>query len=179
MIPGNVVGLRAIEPADLDLLMAWRNTPSLRQHFREYRELTRRDQEAWYQRITADPATLMLAIVDRSAQPAPLLGAAGLCYIDWVRRSAEVSLYIGRDELYVDDRFAPDALAVLVEYAFRELALHRLWTEVYSFDDRKARLYESFGFRLEGQHRDSHFASGRWHDSLYFGLLEDEQPSRD
>ena len=178
MIIGDVVGLRAIEPEDLDLLAAWRNTPGLRQYFREYRELTSRDQEAWYQRSTSDPGTLMLAIVDRTADTLPLVGATGLCYIDWVQRSAELSLYIGRDELYVDDRLAPDALRVLVEYAFEELALHRLWTEVYSFDERKARLYENFGFRLEGQHRDSHFAKGGWHDSLFFSLLEGEQPDR-
>ena len=178
MIAGEVVGLRAIEPEDLDLLVAWRNTPSLRQYFREHRELTRRDQEAWYQRIIADPGTVMLAIVDRSAECAPLVGATGLCCIDWVRRSAELSLYIGQDALYVDDRLAPDALTVLVDYAFEELGLHRVWTEVYSFDERKARLYEGFGFRLEGRHRDQHFAGGRWYDSLYFSLLEGEQPSR-
>ena len=178
MILGAVVGLRAIEPEDLDLLVTWRNTSTLRQYFREYRELTRRDQEAWYQRVTTDPGTLMLAIVDRSAEQSPLVGATGLCYIDWVQRSAELSLYIGRDELYVDDRLAPDALAVLTNYAFEELALHRLWTEVYSFDDRKTRLYENFGFKLEGQHRDSHFARGRWHDSLYYSLLEGERPAR-
>lgn len=178
MIVGELVGLRAIEPEDLDLLVAWRNTPALRRYFREYRELTSRDQKAWYERSTGDPGTLMFAIVDRTADKSPLVGATGLCYIDWVRRSAELSLYIGRDELYVDDRLAPDALSVLVAYAFEELALHRLWTEVYSFDDRKARLYERFGFQLDGQHRDAHFSDGRWHDSQFFSLLEGEQPGR-
>jgi hypothetical protein len=180
VILGELIGLRAIEHDDLELLRGWRNRPELRRYFREHRELTPADQEAWYERSGVDPRTSMFAIVDPNGKPSPLLGAAGLCNFDWVRRSAELSLYIGVDELYIDDRYAPDALRVLLQYGLDELGLHRIWAEVYSFDDRKARLYESFGFQLEGRHRDCHFTGGQWHDSLYFGLLEGEQgPSED
>lgn len=176
MIQSDSVLLRAIEPNDLESLRGWRNRPSLRRYFREHRELTSADQQAWYARITArDSDTLMFAIADSSREDTPLVGAAGLCYIDWVRRSAEVSLYVGLDDLYIDERIAPQALGALVDHGFGELGLHRLWTEVYSFDERKARLYEEFGFRLEGRHRESHFADGEWHDSLYFGLLSGER----
>jgi RimJ/RimL family protein N-acetyltransferase len=178
MIAGELAALRAVEPDDLELLRTWRNRPTLRRYFREHRELTRADQEAWYERLGADERMRMFAIVDPGGEPPPLVGAAGLCYVDWVRRSAELSLYIGIDDLYVDDRLAPDALRLLLRYAFDDLGLHRVWAEVYSFDERKSSLYERFGFQIDGRHRDSHFADGRWHDSVYFSLLEGEQPGR-
>lgn len=173
MLRGETIGLRAIEPEDLEPLREWRNDPALRRYFREHRELTRADQQRWYERLVLqDAATVMFAVVDLDASR--LLGAAGLCYIDWVRRSADLSLYLGADGLYIDDRWAPDALRVLLRYGFGELGLHRLWTEIYEFDERKAALYEQFGFTLEGRHREHHFADGRWHDSLFYGLLESE-----
>lgn len=176
MLEGEIVGLRAIEPGDLETLRGWRNRPALRRYFREHRELSRTDQEAWFTRMLTDPGTFMFAIVELGAT-SPLVGTAGLCYIDWIRRSGELSLYIGADDLYIDDRLAPDALRVLLRHGFDELGLHRLWTEIYAYDERKAHLYESFDFSLEGRHRDNHYADGVWHDSLFYGLLEAEYTS--
>jgi RimJ/RimL family protein N-acetyltransferase len=176
MLEGEIVGLRAIEPDDLESLRGWRNRPELRRYFREHRELCHANQEAWYERVLADHRTFMFAIVDLR-DGSPLVGAAGICYIDWLRRSGELSLYVGAGGVYIDDRLAPDALGVLLRYGFGELGLHRLWTEVYDFDESKARLYESVGFSLEGRHRDNHFADGRWHDSLFYGILAAEYAS--
>ena len=178
MLKGELVGLRAIEPDDLELLRKWRNRPGLRRYFREHRELAKVEQEAWYRRTVLDDSrTIMFALVELNDASLPLIGAAGLCYIDWVCRSAEVSLYIGAKDLYIDDRLAPDALRLLLHYGFDEVGLHRLWTEVYDYDDRKARLCEAVGFSLEGRHRDKHFADGGWHDSLVFSVLENEEIS--
>jgi RimJ/RimL family protein N-acetyltransferase len=173
MLEGQLVGLRAIEPDDLEFLRGWRNRPQLRRYFREYRTLTSTEQRQWYERVVlASRANVMFSVVELASQR--LVGAAGLCAIDWVRRSADLSLYVGADELYIDSRMAPDALRQLLAYGFGELGLHRVWSEVYEFDNTKAALYESFGFTLEGRHRDHHFAAGRWHDSLFFGLLATE-----
>ena len=35
-----------------------------------------------------------------------LLGACGLCYIDFINRSADFSIYIGADDLYIDELYA-------------------------------------------------------------------------
>jgi RimJ/RimL family protein N-acetyltransferase len=173
MIEGARVGLRAIEREDLARLLEWRNRPALRRHFREYRELSAAQQERWFENtVLGDPATRMFAIVERGA--ARLLGACGLCHIDWVNRSADFSLYIGHDGLYIDDVWAPDAGRTLLGYGFDELGLHRIWCEIYSFDAPKQRLLPSLGFRLDGRHRETHWAEGAWHDSLFYGVLDRE-----
>ena len=173
MIAGDHVGLRAIEPADLERLRDWRNRPQFRRNFREHREIGSEHQRRWYEKVVvADPATLMFSIVD--IESGRLLGAAGLCSIDWVNRNCDLSIYIGHEDVYVDDRYASDAARVLLRYAFMELAIHRVWAEIYDYDEVKMQFLERLGFQLEGRHRQHHFADGSWHDSLFYGLLESE-----
>ncbi len=177
MISGPATALRAIEASDLDQLLAWRNRPELRRFFREYRELNATQQRAWFDsKVNGDPSTRMFAVVHRDTDT--LLGAAGLCYIDWVNRTADFSLYIGHEGLYIDDNLAPDAAVTMIGYAFDELGLNRLWSEIYAFDEAKTRFFQKLGFTLDGRHRQTHWAEGAWHDSLYFSLLaSDPRPT--
>lgn len=178
MIAGRLTALRAIEETDLAQLLAWRNRPELRRYFREYRELNSTQQRAWFDsRVNGDAATRMFAIVDATSQR--LLGACGLCTIDWVNRTADFSIYLGADERYIDDRLAPDAAITMIGVAFDELGLNRLWSEIYDFDLPKTVLFQRLGFTLDGRHRQTHWAEGAWHDSLYFSLLaSDARPAR-
>lgn len=170
MLNGEFVALRAIERADLAQLLAWRNRPEMRRYFREYRELGGDQQNAWYENVVLkDPATRMFSIVERASDR--LLGACGLCYINWVDRNADFSIYLGADDLYIDARLAPDAARVLMRYGFDELGLHRLWSEIYAFDQAKQALFESLEFQLEARYRESHWSEGGWHDSLIYGRL--------
>jgi RimJ/RimL family protein N-acetyltransferase len=170
MLSGKFVGLRAIEKSDLEQLLAWRNRPEYRRYFREYRELGTDAQNFWFQNIaTNDPKTMMFAIEELNT--GRLLGAAGLCYIDWINRNADFSLYIGADNLYIDSKYAPDAARTMITYAFGELCLHRLWSEIYDFDEPKKKLFSELEFTLDGRHKQTHWAEGKWCDSLFYGLL--------
>ncbi len=172
MLKGTYVGLRAIERADLPVLLEWRNQPKLRQYFREYRELSKEHQVNWYEKMLNDSSNLMFAII--KIDNSTIIGACGLCYIDWKNRNAEVSIYIGEDLLYVDEKYATDALGILVEYAFSELCLHRLWVEVFDFDLKKQGLFIKSGFQFEGRHCQKYWTKKQWHDSLFYGLLNAE-----
>jgi len=175
MLSGEFTCLRAVEREDLAQLLAWRNRPELRRFFREYRELGRDQQNAWYDNVVLkDPATRMFSIIERDS--GRLLGACGLCYLNWVDRNADFSIYLGADGLYIDTRLAPDAASQLIRYGFEELGLHRLWSEIYAFDSAKQRLFETLGFQLEARFRQSHWSEGGWHDSLIFGLLSSDLP---
>lgn len=170
MLRGSVVGLRAIERADLGALLAWRNKPEFRRYFREFRELGSADQERWYENIVLkDPSVRMFSIVELTN--GRLLGACGLCYINWVDRNADLSIYIGADDLYIDETFAPDAASTLLRYGFDELGLHRVWAEIYSIDQKKQKFFTGLGFALDGRHRETHWTEGGWVDSLFYGLL--------
>jgi len=173
MIRGKQIGLRAIEESDLASMRSWRNNPSLRKYFREYREINVIQQKAWFEHISKQASnTLMFAIVDLESNA--LLGAGGLCYISLIHRNAEISLYIGKDNLYIDEAVAPDAARTILQYGFDEVGLQRIWTEVYSFDTPKQKLLRSLHFTHEGVKRSAYWLHGQWHDSLIYGLLASE-----
>ena len=95
MIKGNKVYLTSIEREDLEILRNWRNREDFRKYFREYREISKDMQEKWYQtKVLSDPSTIMFSIHDSLTNE--LVGCCGLCYINWVNKNSDLSLYIGK-----------------------------------------------------------------------------------
>lgn len=170
MLKGKFTGLRAIEKDDLTQLMQWRNEPELRKYFRETNELNSSNQLKWFESVTAKNSTnRMFSIV--KLDTFELMGACGLCYLDWVNRSADFSIYLGYDNLYIDDKYAIDAAKVMRNYGFGVLNLHRLWAEIYSIDEPKKKFFDKLGFKLDGEFRETYWYDSQWHSSLFYSLL--------
>jgi len=174
MILGQKIALRAIDKKDLPQFMEWRNNPDFRKHFREYRELNLEMQEQWFDALMTNNKTIMFSIVSNDDNK-ELLGCCGLCYINWIQRNADLSLYIGWQNSYIDDRgYAEEACMLLFKYAFGELCLNKLWTEIYEFDNLKNDLYLRLGFNQDGLLRQHYFNDNSWWDSRIMSLLSSE-----
>ena len=174
MLKGDKVYLTAIEEEDLEQLRNWRNLPDYRKHFREYREISRTMQKNWFENIVnGDNSTIMFAI--RMSDTGELAGCCGLCYINWVHRHSDLSLYIGKDESYIDNEgIAEESCKLLFDYGFHELGLNKIWTELYEFDHKKIDLYKKFGFQEDGFLRKQYFYEGKWWGSYILSLLNEE-----
>lgn len=174
MIRGKKVYLTAIEENELEQLRHWRNLPEYRKHFREYREISTTMQKKWFETIVnGDNSTIMFSIHDIVTKE--LLGCCGLCYINWVHRYSDLSLYIGKDECYIDDEgIARESCDLLFQYAFGELGLNKIWTELYEFDTKKITLYQNMGFQQDGLLREQYFYDGKWWNSYILSLLRKE-----
>ncbi|MFT7900750.1 MULTISPECIES: GNAT family N-acetyltransferase [Flavobacteriaceae] len=172
MIKGEKVGLRAIEKEDLAHLRDWRNIPNFRKNFREVRELSLTDQEAWFESLQKTKhINYMFTIVDLKTNKA--IGAAGLLYINWIIRSGDFSFYIGEDEKYIGtDGIAKEAAKLLIDYGFKNLNLHKIWMELYEFDIQKIEFFKKyFDFKQDGLLRDNCFEDGRYWNSLIISKI--------
>lgn len=178
MLKGKKVRLNALERSDLKQLMDWRNDPEMRKHFREYRELNLELQEKWYnESVSSNPHNLMFGI--RRLDDNELLGCCGLVYIHPVYRHADLSLYIGWNNAYIDNEgYASEASELLFDYAFNDLGLNKVWTEIYTFDHRKKALYDKFGMSVDGVLRQNCFWDGKFWDSWVLSILAAEWRSR-
>lgn len=174
MLKGTKVYLVPIEREDLEALRVWRNRPEFRKYFREYREISKDMQLKWYEsKVLGDPSTIMFAI--RSNEDDSLLGCCGLCYINWVHKNADLSLYIGYENSYIDNEgYAKEACELMFVYGYDELNLRKIWTEIYEFDEPKFQLYTEMGFHQDGMLRDQYFYDGRYWNSRMLSLLSDE-----
>ncbi|MFH1800831.1 MAG: GNAT family protein [Candidatus Omnitrophota bacterium] len=178
MLKGNLVGLVAIEHEDLKRLLEWRNNVQLRKHFREYRELNMELQEKWYREmIQSNPSAMMFSV--RRLSDNELLGCCGLAYIHPVYRHADLSLYIGWNNAYIDQEgYAREACELIFNYGFDDLGLNKIWTEIYVFDSKKKALYDSLGMSLDGVLRQNYFSEGRFWDSWLLSILSSEWRTR-
>jgi RimJ/RimL family protein N-acetyltransferase len=175
MIKGKNVGLRAVEKEDLSFLRDWRNITNFRKHFREVRELSLTDQEAWFEHLQQTKhINYMFTIVDLNTNNP--LGAAGLLYVNWVIRSGDVSFYIGDQEKYLgNDDVALEAAKLLIDYGFKNLNLNKLWMELYEFDNQKIEFFtKNYGFKKDGLLRDNCFEDGKYWNSHIISLLKSE-----
>lgn len=174
MIYGKKIYLDTIEQEDLEQLRIWRNNPEYRKYFREYQEISRDMQKNWYQtKVIKDDKTLMFAI--REIESNELVGCCGLCYINWVNKNADVSIYIGKNKVYIDNEgMAEESCKLMFEYGFEELGLEKVWTELYEFDTRKINLFKKMGFQQDGELRNNYFHAGKWWNSYILSLLREE-----
>ena len=175
MIQGETVGLRAVERDDLEILRDWRNIPSFRRNFREYRELNNDDQLRWFESLQASKGTNFMFVIER-LEDHVAIGAGGLLYTNWIIRSADFSFYIGLDESYIDNHgYAKDAVNLLVKYGFNTLNLNKIWMELFEFDKKKLDFFiNQFGFKRDGILRDNCFEDGRYWNSYIISLTQKE-----
>ena len=163
--------LRPIEISDLPQVQDWRNSEYLRRFFREYRELSAKQIEDWYYAMLSDPKFEMFIICDISGTS---LGVAGLTYIDFVNRHADVHFYIGKDEQWIDDYVAHRIFPALINYGFNIMNLNKLWAEIYEIDSLKSDFFRKFGFTCDAVLREHYFYDGAYVSSCIYSLLKNE-----
>jgi len=173
MLIGNYTCLRAVEGTDLELLRDWRNLTEFRINFREHRELSLENQKNWFEKLTLSYNDYMFVILDKETLDP--IGACGLLYTNWIIRSSDFSFYIGKDKLYIDEKYAKDAAEMLIRYGFKDLNLNKIWMELYEYDFKKLEFFQNeFGFKVDGKLRSNAFAQGKYWDSYIISLLNCE-----
>lgn len=81
---------------------------------------------------------------------------------------------------YVIDRkhngkgFATEAIGLAVEYAFKELALHRIEAGVMPHNEPSIRVLEKAGFEREGLARKNVKINGKWQDHVVMAIINPE-----
>lgn len=180
------IRFRQIEEEDLPTLRDWRNDSELRKRMREYAPLNMLNQKNWFESLQ-DRKNIMFGIEARPqivqlypdcpetikvTQPR-LIGICGLVHIGWKNRCAETSLYIGENN-FTKREYYRHVAYLLCEYAFRELGLHRFWSEVYLIDNVWIDMYQDWGFKVDGIVRDTYWWNGKWHNSALISMIEQE-----
>ena len=172
MIKGKIVGLRALEIDDLEYLKNWRNNPEFRKNFREFRELSQRDQIKWLEYLEKTPKiNFMFSIIDLDSNK--LIGACGLLYTDWVAKFSDFSFYIGDNNEYCKGKRSEEAVRLLLDYGFNYLNLNKVWMELYEYDNLKIDFFtKSYNFKIDGRLRENCYNNGKYFDSFIISLLK-------
>lgn len=102
-----------------------------------------------------------------------LIGFVELDGVLWTHRNAWLAVGIG-ERTHWGHGYGAEAVGLALDFAFRELNLHRMQLTVFSYNERAIRLYEKLGFRREGVYREFLERDGERHDMYIYGLLRRE-----
>ena len=168
------VTLSEIEHHHLRYMKDWRNDPELLSRNRQWRWLTMEDQEEWYRGLHKckwpEHLMFLIRVAKTPAWNRPV-GACGLTNIDWIARSAEVSIYVGEPEFRCQG-VGSEALRLLEEWAFERMNLVMLWAEVYSHAGHVIGFLKKNGYGQCGSRVNSVYKEGMMRDSLYYAKWE-------
>ena len=102
------------------------------------------------------------------------IGVIGTRKIDWLNGKVELGYWIGR--AFQGRGIMTDACRAVVDYAFRELRLHRVEIQCAAGNARSAAIPQRRGFTLEGTRREAELVNGKFYDLLLFSMLKREWP---
>ncbi len=174
---GERVRLRGLREDDLPTLARWEMDPGRMATLSNW--VAPPSEAAAKERIAKwsanDKDDLGFAIETRQ-DPLTLIGHIGLFGARPKDRCATIGIALGRDHL--GRGFGTDAMRVIVDYAFREMGLHRVQLQVAAFNPAGIRAYQKAGFVEEGRHRGSVWHDGQWYDEVMMSVLDHEWDAR-
>ncbi|MBS0381950.1 MAG: GNAT family N-acetyltransferase [Proteobacteria bacterium] len=170
-IVGKHVLLRAIEREDLLLLNRWANDPEIQRliggwHF----PTSQRDQDEWFASLSCNSLNQRFAI---EVSDLGLIGTANLVSIDWKNRTAFHGMLIGDPALH-GKGYGVDTVRAIMRYAFDELGLERLDTDIIEYNAASLRTYiGKCGWVEEGRRMGWYFRDGRRWDKVLVGITRE------
>lgn len=172
-----VVGLRGervrLVPSEpslhLENALRWMNDPEVTARLAHITGVTRREEEAFFERIASQRDTeLHWAVITEDIGH---VGFISLAEISWRTRTAVGGLIIG-DRRAWGRGFATDAVRVRTRFAFDQLNLHRI--EGHTINPAMRRVYEKCGYFHEGVARQKIWRDGQWHDAYHYAILDSD-----
>jgi RimJ/RimL family protein N-acetyltransferase len=147
-IQANQVKLRLLAEDDLPMTLAWRNRDDVRRWFRQSELIDFADHQKWFRAHQLVDDALMFIVEDVAAGSA--VGQVSIYHIDREIGEAEVGRFIAAPDAS-GKGYIRTAIIALIQFAFTELSLERVYLEVFTSNVRAIRLYESVGFMVHGE----------------------------
>ena len=110
------------------------------------------EQARWYHASVYDSRTHRFIIEHKDTHAR--LGLTGLWGIDWKDRLATTGIVLWSDSSVRRKGFGTDTYITLMRYAFDELGLHRLESDIIGYNEASsALLVKKCGWHVEGTRR--------------------------
>ena len=171
VLEGAAVRLRPIADADTDLIVKWRNTPSVVQNFIFRQTFTPEMHRSWLATKVATGQVVQYIIIDK-ADDKPV-GSVYYRDIDNHNRSAEYGIFIG-EESARGKGLGTETAKLFTDFGFAELQLHRISLRVLAENTAARCSYEQAGFVQEGVFRDMELLDGQYRDVVFMARLAEK-----
>ncbi len=169
------ITLRAIEKKDNKILKQLINDPDTESKVGGWSfPSSNEKQELWYEEITSSMSdSIVRFAVDVDGQ---CVGMAALHKIDYKNSNAGVDIKLITE--FRGKGIGCRIVGMLEKYAFEELNLHVLISEVLEDNTASRNTFEKAGFTLDGILRNHIYKGGRYHGQCFYSILKEEYKKR-
>ena len=169
VLRGKLVTLRPARDEDAERFVAWFADMEVTRYL-GHRMAAALYQEQEYLKKIGESQKDVFWMIDAEGKT---IGATGIHNIDWLAAHAITGIIIGEKDCW-GKGYATETMALRTRYAFRELNLHKVMTEVNAENSASRRALEKNGYRTVGVHREHDFIRGHWHDRWLGEVLRSE-----
>lgn len=163
------VSLRPLEPGDSERLYTWRNSPEVAAYMYNDRPIAPEEHARWFAGIEGDGRREYQVIL-ADGEP---VGLANFADIDRNQGRAAWAYYLA-DPAVRGKGVGAYVEWLMIERAFGELALRKLWCEVLITNEPVWKLHQKFGFQQEALLRAHVLKGGEPVDVMGLGLLRED-----
>jgi RimJ/RimL family protein N-acetyltransferase len=168
MLKGKDIFLSAVDAGDLETLAKWINDRETVHHNTYYRPVSSFQQDKWFESIMNSDDTHLFAI--RKNTDNKLIGTCQICGINFIDRNAELRIRIG-EESERGKSYGTQASQLLLDFAFTDLNLTRIYLFVFADNEPAIRSYEKLNFVKEGTLKKHAYINGKYVDVIVMGLI--------
>ena len=177
-LSGDRVTLRPTEREDLDAIREWVNDPAVWRPAMDAKPMNGDLAEEFFETVltTEDDVHVTVCADDEPVGHAALTTSKYGPTATERARSVELAYYLDPD--HHGQGYGSEAAALIVQYAFEDWNMRRVFARAGDFNDASRGLLESLGFQREGVRREAAYYRGDYYDMLTYGLLREEWESR-
>ena len=167
-MPEHDIYLRPITIKDTDNIVRWRNSESVKQFFIYQGEFTREGHIKWMDTKVKTGNVIQFMIIEKSTHRS--VGSVYLRDIDRAYKKAEFGIFIGEDDAR-GKGYGSSAAKLMLEYAFSEEKLHRIYLRAFADNERAIASYKKVGFELEGMLVDDVYVRGQYRTIAWMAAI--------
>jgi len=154
----------------LSHVMTWVNDMEVMQYFAQRQTRIEEEEEKRYlESLIASKTDRVFSVF--TGEGDEYVGQCSVNQIYWPAKNGRVFLVVTKS---MQGRgFGPQMLDGLIERAFGEMDLHKLWLIVRRDNRRAQAMYLRAGFEFEGTLRDEYCVKGKFFDMVRMGILRE------
>jgi len=172
-LAGSTVTLAPIRPEHLEHYVEWFADPDVTRFLTRNVAVTLQQEQEWLEQVARSETEVVWGIFAEGKH----VGSTAISRIDWRNRHGMTGIVIG-DRGCWGRGIASEAMTMRTHYAFEELGLEKLLTQVVEGNVASRRALERVGYATVGIYRHHEFRHNRWWDMWIGELLREDWEAR-
>lgn len=168
-LQGTSITLAPPQPEFVDDALRWLSDPQVTRYMGVRNPPSRQQELEFFERMATGDSDVFWSILLGERH----IGSIGIHSIHWRNRTAETGIMIGERDCW-EQGFATEAMRLRTAYAFDELGLETLTTQVYAPNEASRRALQRAGYRQVGWLRRHVYTEGDFRDVWLGEILRTE-----